>query len=68
MKPYSTTIIQELPIQIIGEYGRMRVAIPRGDHWLLLRFDDTPARTIGAVVSAASVLIALGLLVWKKSK
>ncbi|MBI3538602.1 MAG: hypothetical protein HY070_13725 [Chloroflexi bacterium] len=65
VKPFSAEIIGELPIQIVGEYGRMRVQIPRGEHWLMLRFDDTPARAIGALISAASVLLALGILIWE---
>ena len=65
VKPFSVEIIQELPIQIVGEYGRMRVKIPRGNHWLMLKLEDTPPRIVGAWISAASVLIALGLMLWE---
>ncbi len=65
VKEWSTDIIQELPIQVVDPYAWMRVRIPRGEHWLMLRFDDTPPRTFGALISAASVLLALGLLIWK---
>ncbi len=65
VKEWSTAILKELPVEIVDPYAWMRVRIPRGEHWLMLRFDDTPPRTFGAIVSAASVLIALGLMVWE---
>jgi len=65
-KPWSTEIIRELPIQIADdELGRMRVPVPKGaDQWLLLRFEDTPPRIAGEWISAFSVLLCLGILVW----
>jgi hypothetical protein len=66
-KPKTTEIIRELKIDVALDdpLGRIRVHIPQGqEQWLLLRFDDTPPRIIGNWVSAASILIALGLVLW----
>jgi hypothetical protein len=64
VKPWSTDIIRELPIEVIGELGRIQVRVPKGqDQWLLLRFDDTPPRIVGSWISALSILLALGLLI-----
>ena len=65
VKPWSTDIIRELPIQIVGDLGRIQVRVPKGDNqWLMLRFDDTPPRIAGEWITAASLLLALGLLIW----
>lgn len=64
----SNTIVQKLPIEIQPPYGRIKVTLPQGEHGLLLRFEDTPPRTIGAVISGVSLLIAIGLLVWDERK
>ncbi len=53
-------ITRELPIRVVGEYGRIQVTIPQGRHWLLLRFEDTLPRVVGMWISAASILIAVG--------
>jgi hypothetical protein len=44
--------------------GWMVVPIPRGDHFLLLRFEDTPVRVVGKVVTllSAGVALVIGLL------
>lgn len=55
-------IIRELPVQAVGDLGRIQVHVPAGRYWLILRFDDTPARIAGEWISAIGVLIALGLV------
>lgn len=60
----STEIVRELPIQIEPPYGRIKVTIPQGEHGLWLRFEDTPPRTLGNILSALSLLIAILLLLW----
>ncbi len=57
-------IVKELQIQVVSEYGRIQVNIPRGRHWLLLRFEDTLPRIAGMWISTLSVLIVLSLLIW----
>jgi hypothetical protein len=65
VKPRTTEIIRELRTEVADELGRIRVHIPKGqEQWLLLRFDDTPPRSVGQWISAFSILIALGLLIW----
>ena len=54
---------QPLQIEILDEQGLITVTVPAGVHVVRLRFGDTPARQIGAAISAVSVLIALALLV-----
>jgi hypothetical protein len=66
VKPQSTDIIRELPVFVDADdpLGRINVSIPAGqEQWLLLRFDDTLPRTVGGFVSAASILIAVGVLI-----
>jgi len=58
-------VTRELPITREGKYARIQVSIPQGRHWLMLRFEDTLPRVAGTWISAASVLIVLGLLIWK---
>ena len=62
----STGIVRELPIEIEPPYGRIKVTIPQGEHGLWLRFEDTPPRTVGTVISGISLLIAVGLFIWHK--
>lgn len=60
----SSDIVRELPIEIEPPYGRIKVTLPQGEHGIMLRFEDTLPRTIGAVITFVSLLIALALLVW----
>ena len=69
LKSRSDEIIRELPIQIDQPYGRIKVVVPKGEYWLLLRFEDTSPRVIGTIVSGISLLIALGVFVgdaWRR--
>jgi hypothetical protein len=50
-------------VQPFGEQGLMAVQVPAGSHNVLLRFEDTPVRQIGAAVSAVSLLVATAILV-----
>lgn len=47
---------------IVGPYGQIGVPIPEGEYFLLLRFEDTPVRMLGRMVSALSA--AALLLAW----
>jgi Dolichyl-phosphate-mannose-protein mannosyltransferase len=64
LKSRTDEIIRELPIQIDQPYGRIKVDVPKGEYWLLLRFEDTPPRTVGTILSGVSLLIALGIFGW----
>ncbi len=55
---------QTLDIEPQGEFGLMTIVVPRGEHYLLLRFEDTTPRISGLWMSVVSVL-AIGLwAVW----
>ncbi len=60
------TPVQELAIvpEEKGTLGRMTVAVPPGEGYVLLRFEDTPPRTVGRFVSLATagLLIVVGLV------
>jgi hypothetical protein len=56
--------IRELPILPRGKYGFMTVDLPQGRYKLEMRFEDTPPRTVGQAISAASVLAILAILAW----
>ena len=53
--------VQELEIipEETGTLGRMTVPVPTGEGFVLLRFEDTPPRIVGRLISQ----ITLGLLV-----
>ena len=53
--------IQRLPIEPRGDLGLMTVPVPKGEHYLLLQFEDTPPRTVG---SALTVLSLVAILLW----
>ena len=68
-KPQTTDIIRELRLYADPNdpLGRIRVDVPQGqEQWLMVRFDDSPPRVIGAWISAFSILLALGVLVWDR--
>ena len=54
-------IVAELPLEREdGPLARVVVPVPEGDNYILLRFEDTPVRTVGKAVTAVGLL---GLLV-----
>jgi hypothetical protein len=53
--------IQRLPVEPRGELGLITVPVPRGEHFLLLQFEDTPPRVAGTILTAFS---AAALLLW----
>jgi hypothetical protein len=55
----------ELEVLPHGTLGRISVRVPAGEHYLLLRFEDTPVRTAGQYLSLASLVVALTLLGWR---
>lgn len=61
----STEIVRELPIEIEPPYGRIKVTLPQGEHGLWLRFQDTPPRTVGTIISGIALLIAVALASWQ---
>jgi hypothetical protein len=63
-KSRSNEIVRELPIEIEPPYGRIKVTIPQGEHGLTLHFEDTLPRTLGAIISGVSLLIAIGLFLY----
>lgn len=66
VKPETTEVLHELPVEPSIEDGRIRVQVPKGrEQWLMLRFEDTLPRTIGGWVSAGSILLSIGLLLSK---
>jgi hypothetical protein len=63
---------QELPISLRGELGLMTVRVPAGTGRVLLRFEDTPVRKAGTVMSLGSLgligILLLGCLVTRTRK
>ena len=44
-------------------YGLIALDVPAGDHTVAIRHGTTPARTLGTLISALSLVIALGLII-----
>lgn len=49
-----------------SEEGHIQVTIEQGEHVLTLTFEDTWPRTAGKIVSAISLLAALGISYWSR--
>jgi len=56
--------IQRLAIEPRGELGVITVPVPKGEHYLLLQFEDTPPRIAGAILSALSVAAIILWACW----
>ena len=54
----------ETQIRKEEKVGAMLVRIPKGTHALLLRFEDTPVRHYAKIISLASVLVVLSLVLF----
>ncbi len=57
---------QPIGIEPYGEQGLILARVPAGTHVLRLRFEDTPPRWLGAIISAISLGIALAMLKSRK--
>jgi hypothetical protein len=65
--------VQQIPIvpESTGTLGRMTVAVPPDEGYLLLIYEDTPPRTIGGIISllTAGLLLVAGLVaVWRSRR
>jgi hypothetical protein len=64
-------IAAELPLEREdGPLARIVVPVPEGENYILLRFEDTPVRTVGKAITAVGLLgllvVALaGLVFWR---
>jgi hypothetical protein len=54
---------QRVELEPCGAQGLIRVRVPAGSHVVRLRFEDTPIRQIGAVISGLSLLVAAGMII-----
>ena len=45
-------------------YGLIALDVPAGDHTIAIRHGTTPARTLGTLISALSLAMALGMLIY----
>ncbi len=61
---FGDQFVKDLAITQEGNQGRIQVHVPQGRYWLTLRFDDSPPRIVGEWMSASSLVIALGVLMW----
>lgn len=57
-------VVSEVDIETTGPQGLITIPVPQGRHFLLLRFEDTPVRVIGKLLSGltlAGLLLLFGL-------
>lgn len=70
LKPRTDERIHEFVLgqdmEIVDPYAAIRVKVPAGEYFLLLTFEDTPARTVGKILSAGSLLAVAGILLWDR--
>jgi hypothetical protein len=58
--------LREMPlVREDGPRARIVVELPQGEGVLLLRFEDTPVRRLGKVISLASLVLLLALGLWR---
>ncbi len=57
-------IERELKIVPHGTWGKITVTVPEGDHYLLLRFEDTPVRVAGRYITFLSLLSTALAMGW----
>lgn len=57
---------RELPIvpETMGTLGRMTVAVPPGEGYVLLQYGDTPTRAVGRWISLATAALLIVLSIW----
>ncbi|MFQ6001731.1 MAG: hypothetical protein ACE5LG_08695, partial [Anaerolineae bacterium] len=53
---------QETPIYPTEPYGLIALQVPAGKHRVHLRFEDTPVRKAGALISLLALLFTIGVL------
>lgn len=59
--------VKDLPITQVTDVaptGRIKVEVPQGRYWLNLRFEDSTPRVVGWWISAASILVVIGIVLW----
>ncbi len=58
---------EEVEISVAGPEGFITLAVPKGDHDVAVRFEDTPPRVVGWIVSAIGVLmLAVALVLMRR--
>jgi hypothetical protein len=56
-------MVAELPlVREDGPLARVVVPVPEGENYILVRFEDTPVRTVGKAISAVGLLLLLVLV------
>jgi hypothetical protein len=58
----TNTVIKELPIALRGDLGLMTVRVPAGKGRVLLQFEATPIRKLGAAVTLTSLALVVILV------
>ncbi|MCJ7667280.1 MAG: 6-pyruvoyl-tetrahydropterin synthase-related protein [Anaerolineae bacterium] len=53
---------QETPIYPTEPYGLIALRVPAGEHRVRLRFEDTPVRKAGALISLLALFFTIGVL------
>ena len=54
---------EEVEIEVAGPEGFITLWVPEGEHEVLVRFEDTPPRTAGWVISVAGLVILIVALI-----
>jgi hypothetical protein len=61
LDPETNAVVEELPIALRDKYGLITVRVPAGLSRVLLQFEATPVRKLGAALTLGSLLV-VGLL------
>jgi hypothetical protein len=59
---------EEVEIEVAGPEGFIVVPVPEGEHEVVVRFEDTPPRTAGWIISAAGLGILIVALVLMRAR
>jgi hypothetical protein len=63
----TNAVLEELPIALRGDLGLMTVRVPAGIGRVLLRFEDTPIRKLGRLITLASLGLVIALVATRQA-
>jgi hypothetical protein len=59
---------EEVPIELAHPEGFITVRVPEGRHDVVIRFGQTPARTLGWALTGLGILVGVGMVIALRSK
>jgi hypothetical protein len=59
-------LVARPPIRTTHFEGWMEIPVPQGEHFLEVRFEDTPVRVVGKLISLTTLLVIVAVAIgWR---